>query len=125
MGKLGTYAAPVEEWAPAPPHLELQEVTFLRRALEIAEQDGLGIARTDVQRVEAMWSIDDGDFTSMGFVLALRDGRRAYLEYFLDFAEDEEEIDVQPMGDERRPVLEGDGVQWVDDVGELNRLLMS
>jgi hypothetical protein len=104
---------------------ELQEVTCFRRALEIAEQDGLGVSRVDLQRIESMWSIDDGDRTSMGFVLALQDGRRAYLEYLFDFADDEDEIDLQPMNDERYPALEGGGVEWTDDVGELNRLLMS
>jgi len=72
-----------------------------------------------------MWSIDDGDWTSLGFVLTLQDGRRVYLDYLFDFADDEEEIEVQPMGGERYPAIVGGGIEWSDDVGELNQLLMS
>jgi hypothetical protein len=75
--------------------------------------------------VEALWSDDDGDWTSLGFVLALQGGRRVYLHYDFDFAEDEEEVELQPMGDQRYPALEGGGCEWTDDVSELNRLLMS
>jgi len=125
MGKPEPASNADESWTLNVERAELREATYLRRALQITEQDGLGLRRADVQRVEAMWSIDDGDFTSLGFVLALRDGRRACLNYFFDFAEDEEEIDVQSMACERYPVLEGGGVEWDDDVGEFNRLLMS
>lgn len=124
MSKPASDAVPGAEWA-ALAYPELQEVTYLRRALEIAEQDGLGVRRTDVQRVEAMWAIDDGDWNALGFVLSLYDGRRVYLKYFFDFADDEEEIELQPMGQERYPTIEGGGIEWSDDVGELNRLLMS
>jgi hypothetical protein len=123
MSKPQTDAVPDPEWASALAHLELQEVTYLRRALEIAEEDGLGIARSDVQRVEAMWAIDDGDWNALGFVLLLQDGRRVYLDYFFDFANDAEEVELQPMGQERYPTIEGGGIEWSDDVGELNRLL--
>src|SRR4051794_34143658 len=111
MSKPETDAVPAPEWASALAHLELREVTYLRRALEIAEQDGLGVRRADVQRVEAIWAIDDGDWNALGVVLALQDGRRIYLDYFFDFAEDEEEIDVQPMGDERYPAIKGGGIE--------------
>ncbi|WP_428667591.1 hypothetical protein [Reyranella sp.] len=113
------------DWRSALAYPELQEVTYLRRALEIAEQDGFGLNRADMQRVEAMWSIESGDWIALGFVLALQDGRRAYLDYHYDFAEDEEEVDVQPMGGERRPAIKSGGIEWSDEVGELNRLLMS
>lgn len=125
MSKPETDAASAPEWASALAHPELQEVTYLRRALEIAEQDGLGVSRVNVQRVEAMWSVDDGDWNALGFVLLLHDSRRVYLHYFFDFAQDEDEIELQPMGEERYPVIEGGGIEWSDDVAELNRLLMS
>jgi len=103
---------------------EVQEVTYLWRALEIAEQDGLGVGRADLQRVEAMWSVDDDDCTSLGFVLSLHDGRRVYVQYLFDFGDDEEEVELRPMGVERYPDIERAGRKWIDDVGELNRLLM-
>ncbi len=125
MSKPETDAAPAPNWSAALAHPELQEVTYLRRALEIAEQDGMGISRQDVQRVEAMWSLESGDWVALGFVLSLQDGRRAYLDYHYNFAEDEEEVDVQPMGGERYPTIKSGGLEWTDDVAELNRLLMS
>jgi hypothetical protein len=125
MSKPETDAAHAPEWAAALAPPEVQEVTYLRRALEIAEQDGLGVARADVQRVEAMWSVGDGDWTALGFVLQLYDGRKVYLDYDFDFAEDGEAVEVQPMGEERYPAIEGGGIEWSDDVGELNQLLIS
>jgi hypothetical protein len=125
MSKPETDAEPARDWTAGLAHPELQEVTYLRRALEIAEQDGLGVARADVQRVEAMWTIGDGDWTGLGFVLRLHDGRKVYLDYDFDFAENGEAVEVQPMGKERYPALEGSGIEWCDDVTELNRLLMS
>jgi hypothetical protein len=105
MNKPETDAAPAPEWTAALAHPELQEITYLRRALEIADEDGLGVARADVERVEAMWTIDDGDWNALGFVLLLQDGRRVYLDYVFDFAENEEEIDLHPMGSERYPTI--------------------
>ena len=125
MSNPETDAVPAPEWTSALAHPELQEVTYLRRALEIAEEDGLGVARPEVQRVKAMWTIDDGDWNALGFVLLLHDGRRVYLNYLYAFAENDEEVEVQPMGDERYPAIKGGGIEWTDDVGELNRLLMS
>ena len=120
-----TNAGPMRSLMSALARAEVNEATYLRRALEIAEQDGLGIARSDVQRVEALWSTDDGDSTSLGFVLSLLDGRRAYLQYLFDFADDEEEVELRPIGQELYPAIVGGGGKWTDDVGELNQLLMS
>ena len=62
----------------------------------------------DIKRVEAMWEMIDGDATSYGFVVELRDGRRAYFEYD-NYSEDEfvEHVRMQPMGAERFPRLDG------------------
>lgn len=125
MSKPEADAAPAPGWVSSLAYPELQEVTYLRRALEIAEEDGLGVARADVQRVASMWSTDDGDWIALGFVLLLQDERRVYLTYDFDFAEDVEEVELQPMAGERYPAGKGGGVEWTDDVGELNRLLMS
>ena len=44
-----------------------------------------GLTHQDIVRVEAAWGYIDGDFYWMGgFVVSLRDGRRAYLEGFCD-----------------------------------------
>jgi hypothetical protein len=47
-------------------------------------------AAAEVERLSSGRSIDDGDSTLLGFVPSLLDGRRAYLEYVFDFADDEE-----------------------------------
>ncbi len=49
-----------------------------------------------------MWGRLDGDATSYGFVVELRDGRRAYFDYD-NYSEDEfvEHVSLQPMGAER------------------------
>src|SRR5438093_13383362 len=44
-----------------------------------------GLTHQDIARVEAAWGHVDGDFYWMGgFIVSLRDGRRAYLEGFCD-----------------------------------------
>ena len=104
---------------------ELPEVTYFQRALQIAEEDGLGLARANVQRVEAFWSMESGDWNALGFVLSLRDGPRCYLSYFFAFDTNKENVEVEPMGDERYPADEDRKVGWIGEVRHLNRLLMS
>ena len=43
----------------------------------------------DVERIEAFWSFEGSDQCSGGFVLGLVDGRRAYLDVWVELAEDE------------------------------------
>src|SRR5260370_21478284 len=44
-----------------------------------------GLTHRDIARVEAAWGYIDGEFYWMGgFIVSLRDGRRAYLEGFCD-----------------------------------------
>lgn len=104
---------------------ELPEVTYFQRALQIAEEDGLGVTRANVQRVEAFWSMESGDWNALGFVLSLRDGPRCYLSYFFAFNTNEENVEVEPMGGERYPADEDGNVGWIGEVRHLNRLLMS
>ena len=108
----------VVTWQPA-------EVRDFRRVLERLDKDGLCVARGDIERVEAFWSFDDGDYSSLGVVLRLRSSCRVCVYYSFDFCANVEEIEVQPMGDERYPASEGDRIEWNDDADELNRLLMS
>ncbi|WP_428673825.1 hypothetical protein [Reyranella sp.] len=125
MSKPDTDAAPLSGWMAGLAYSELQEVTYLRRALEIAERDGLGVSRAEVQRIESTWSIAHGDWSALGFVLLLHDGSRVYLDYDFDFADDQEEVELQVMTDERYPVIKAAGIEWTDNVAELNRLLLS
>ena len=106
----------------------------LRRALAISIEFDWSFDLDKVERVEALWELLDGDATSHGFVLRLRDGRRCYLQYVMapGFAEDDEtgteeevveDIEMLPMRDERHPHLRGGGIRWNDEVDELNRSL--
>lgn len=58
-------------------------------------------------------------------MLALRDGRRCYLQYIAVYENDGVTEDVQrlPMTDERYPSFNFGGIDWDDEVGNLNRLL--
>ena len=97
-------------------------LTSLLRALKLASLEGWGFGAIDVARVEASWELLDDSSTAHGFVLALRDGTRRYLQYVSTYDGEGGDEDVQTllMGDERYPPLEG-GIDWNDDVGDLSR----
>lgn len=89
---------------------------FLNAVLIAAETEG-GFGLDDVARVEEAWEIADSVVTSHGYVVALADGRRLYLEYTVDDTAGEmaEEIAIEPMaaGMERPDLAEtGVGVYW-------------
>jgi hypothetical protein len=69
------------------------------------------------------------DFVIYGYMVALRDGRRTYLEYSLDEqpGESAEKILILPVPEGRRfPELRGlDPTSWSDDVANLNEGLGS
>jgi hypothetical protein len=102
-----------------------QRLGSLLRALELAPIEGWGFGAPDVARVEAYWELLEDDSTAHGFVLALRDGRRLYLQYIVAYEGDNVDEDVQtlPMHDERYPAIEGGGIVWDDDVEDLTKLL--
>lgn len=89
---------------------------FLNALLLVAElEHGFGLH--EVERVEEAWQIVDADIASHGFVVALQDGRRVYLEYTADDMSDApgEEIDLSDLapGMERPDLAEaGYGVHW-------------
>ena len=90
--------------------LDLQH--FLNAVLLAAETEG-GFGLGDVARVEEAWEIADATIVSHGYVVALADGQRVYLEYTMDDSEGEtsEEIALEPLapGMERPDLSEGGG----------------
>jgi hypothetical protein len=54
------------------------------RAAQLARALESDFALSMVSRVEAAWQVDDLDHATFGWVVALRDGRRLYLEYTLE-----------------------------------------
>ncbi len=97
----------------------------LLRARELAATEGWGFVAPDVARVESYWELLEDDSVAHGFVLALRDGRRLYLQYIAAYEGNDVDEDVQtlPMHEERYPLLEGGDMVWDDDVEDLTRLL--
>ena len=102
------------------------------RAVEMAPRLVQGFELADVERIESMWELDDGEAASSGYVIALRYGRRVYLDYYAgpdlradaDDAPTIEEVQVTPLAaDQKYPQLEGGGVRWQNDVSELNECL--
>lgn len=98
--------------------LPIDVQNFLNALLLVAarEDDGFGVH--EIARIEEAWQIVDADIASHGFVLALDDGRRVYLEYTHDsLSEDaQEEINLVELapGMERPDLSEGGagGVHW-------------
>ena len=103
---------------------------YFFRALEIAPARPSGFGRDEVERVEAAWEAIHGDWISCGYIVALRSGRRAYLQYDFgehlredDSVELVEQVDLLPIAAERAPRLQGGGIKWTDEVQHINEHL--
>ena len=101
---------------------------FLRAAqLAPAMQSDFTLAK--VSRVEAAWQVDTLDDATFGWVVAMRDGCRFYLEYTMEDAEAgrPEEFQVNALRDGRpHPELDREpGVHWYtpDHINRHLRLL--
>jgi hypothetical protein len=88
---------------------------FLRAAQLAPALEG-DFALAKVSRVEAAWQVDDMDDASFGWVVALSDGRRFYLEYTMEDAEagrpEEVQVSVLPDGLTYPELDRGPGVHW-------------
>jgi hypothetical protein len=108
----------------------------LSHALDVLDGQSHGFGPADIVKVERYWAYCDMHDSAAGFVLRLRDGRRAYGEFlhWHGFEQDEDfRIDVE--------MLEGDAVPstplrepidpsapwppggWSDETAHLDRLL--
>src|SRR5258708_22576299 len=92
------------------------DLAWFLHAAELAPTIDAGFALEDVQHVEAAWQILDGDLGSFGWVVAMRDGRRLYLEYTMDDTGEGRPADlsVTPLAEgQTYPTLDDDtGVFW-------------
>lgn len=59
----------------------VEGVYELGHALHVLDGEIHGFSRSDIERVERYWTFGDLHTSSAGFVLRLRDGRRAYLDF--------------------------------------------
>lgn len=76
----------------------LDGVYELGHALHVLDGEVHGFSRSDIERVERFWTFGDLHTSSAGFVLRLRDGRRAYLDFqhWHAFEQDEDfRIDIE------------------------------
>jgi hypothetical protein len=77
--------------------MRVQGVYELGHVLHVLDGDVHGFARSDIERVESFWTFGDLHHSAAGFVLGLRDGRRAYVDFqhWHAFEQDEDfRIDV-------------------------------
>jgi hypothetical protein len=65
----------------APHRRSLQGIYELGHALHVLDLDLHGFGRGDVEAVECFWTYSEMDQSLAGFVLRLRDRRRAYLDF--------------------------------------------
>ena len=76
----------------------------LGHVLFILDADSHGFARGCIERVESFWTFGDMHGSAAGFVLGLRDGRRAYVDFkhWHAFEQDEDfRIDVRFLARDR------------------------
>ena len=62
-------------------HRRVDGVYELGHALHVLDGEVHGFSTFDIERVERFWTFGDLHTSSAGFVLCLRDGRRAYLDF--------------------------------------------
>jgi hypothetical protein len=92
------------------------DMTALLRALEFSAYIDRSLSVDDIALVEAAWQIADTLVSSYGWVLAMNDHSRLYVEYTLDdiapgLPEELEALELRPH--ETYPTLESDaGVVW-------------
>ena len=80
----------------------------LGHALHVLDGEVHGFSRSDIARVERFWTFGDLHTSSAGFVLRLRDRRRAYLDFqhWHAFEQDEDfRIEVEFLDGETAPPI--------------------
>jgi hypothetical protein len=102
----------------------------LGHVLYALDADTHGFARGDIDRVECYWTFGDLHSSSAGFILRLRDGRRAWVELLHTHAFEQQEdlrIDVAYLAaDAALPVLNNPHAPveaWSFETAHLDRML--
>lgn len=81
--------------------LRIEGLYELGHAMYVLDTGLHGFGRSDIERVEWFWTFGDLHSSAAGFVLRLRDGRRAYLDFlhWHGFEQDEDfRIEVEFLG---------------------------
>ena len=114
---------------PTPRRPRITGIYELGHVLYTLDAESHGFARDDIAGVERYWSFGDYHSSAAGFVLRLRDGRRAYAELQHTHAYEQVEdfrVDIVPLdGDEPppQPARPLEPRVWSDDTAHLDRVL--
>ncbi len=102
----------------------------LGHVLHVLDAELHGFSRGDIERVECFWTFGDLHQSTAGFVLALRDGRRAYVDFLHWHAFEQEEdfrIEVEFLpSDQPYPTLGSPQEPlggWSSNTAPFNKLL--
>jgi len=84
------------------------DLQWFMQATEIATAIEEDFDLGDLKYVESAWQIVDGDLKSFGWVVAMVDGRRLYLEYAIIDTEDEgpEDLNITSLPEGPYPKLD-------------------
>lgn len=109
----------------------IQGVYELGHALHVLDADTHGFHRGDVEAVECFWTYSEMDQSLAGFVLQLRDRRRAYLDFHHWHGFEQEEdfrIEVAFLREgQRHPAFapsDDPPGGWSSDTGHLGKMLV-
>jgi hypothetical protein len=116
----------------APPQVagrrRVDGVYELGHALHVLDGEVHSFAASDIERVERFWTFGDMHTSSAGFVLCLRDGRRAYLDFqhWHAFEQDEDfRIDTEFLDGGTLPTFASPDEPlggWSDETTHLNKV---
>lgn len=102
----------------------------LGHVLHVLDAEFHGFSRDDIARVESFWTFGDLHHSAAGFVLSLRDRRRAYVDFRHWHAFEQEEdfrIEVEFLGaDQTYPELSSPDEPlggWSSETRHLGKLL--
>ena len=115
--------------SPTPRRLRITGIYELGHVLYTLDAESHGFAPADIARVERYWSFGDLHSSAAGFVLRLKDGRRAYAELQHTHAYEQVEdfrVDVVPLGADEpppQPARPLEPREWSDDTAHLDRVL--
>lgn len=111
-------------------NFRIDGVYELGHVLHVLDAEHHGFSRSDIERVECFWTFGDLHESTAGFVVVLRDGRRAYVDFRHWHAFEQEEdfrIEVEFLqGDQPYPALSQEPLDgWSSNTGHLGKLLAS
>jgi hypothetical protein len=117
--------------APAPRSARdrINGIYELGHVLYLLDAGGYAFGRADIDHVESYWTFGDFHSSSAGFVMKLRDGRRAYIDFLHWHAFEQQEdfrIQVEALTGDAQPRLPEEQqatANWSTDTAHLNRVV--